>query len=382
MTTPSSMNPEGVLAHPAVATSPHPLKTVLICLASLAAGVGVAFWIDRAGEVRFAGYLQAHTTAVTAEHPGRVAVLSCKEGDRVSIGDTLLQMTDGQLLQEISVQKDEVARNEVQLQQCLAEADLELQWRTNELEQRIVDYQLRSASYLKEKYDFELEKSMLSDVLASNQTAALNDADTMFKTFVVERGVPELERMTTALKLENVANAVEVSAAQVEICEQQLKRLEGVKETLPQTVRRKAGVDTAEATLARSKAILQRIEERRSELDVDSTAVGKVGVFRVQVGDHVTPGQTLVELLDDARRHLRVEVPSSQISGLVVDQSVCVRFPGGLRRTGRIERIAPQAIPTDNNSHGAESLIIVHVEQTGELWPDVPIGTRVDVTLQ
>lgn len=362
--------------------APHPLKTVLICLASLAAGAGVALWVDRAGEVRFDGYLHAYTTPVTAEHPGRVAVMNRKEGDRVSIGDTLLTMTDGELLQEIATQRDEVARSEIQLQQCLAEADLELQWRTNELDQRIVDYQLRSASYLKEKYDFELEKSMLSDVLASNQTAALKDADTLFKAFVVEKGTPEIERMTTAMKLENISNAVDVSSAQVEICEQQLKRLEGIKQSLPSTVRRKAGVDAAEASLARSKSNLERIEARRSELNVDSTAVGKVGVFRVNIGDHVTPGQTLVELLDDSRRHLRVEVPSSRISGLEVAQNVVVRFPGGARRTGRIDRIAPQAIPTDRNSHGAESLIIVHVEQTGELWPELPIGTRVDVTLQ
>jgi multidrug resistance efflux pump len=382
MTENLTANPEAMAARSPLTAAPHPLKTFLICLASLAAGAGVAVWIERSGEVRFDGYLHAHTTPVTAAHPGRVAVLNRKEGDRVSIGDTLLSMTDGQLLQDIETQKDEVARSEVQLQQSLAEADLELQWRTNELEQRIVDYQLRSASYLKEKYDFELEKSMLTDVLAANQTAALNDADSLFKALVVERGAPEINRMTAALKLENISNAADVSSAQVEICEQQLTRLESIKASLPANVRRKAGVDAAEASLARSKANLERIESRRSELNVDSTAVGKVGVFRVHVGDHVTPGQTLVELLDDARRHLRVEVPSSRISGLEVGQIVNIRFPGRALRTGQIERIAPQAIPTDTNSHGAESLIIVHVEQTGELWPDLPIGTRVDVTLR
>ena len=75
-------------------------------------------------------------------------------------------------------------------------------------------------------------------------------------------------------------------------------------------------------------------------------------------------------------------MPSSKISSLKVAQSVDITFPGGAKRTGRIQMIAPQAIPTDPNSHGAESLILVRVEQTGELWPDLPIGTRVDVSLQ
>jgi multidrug resistance efflux pump len=353
-----------------------------ICLASLLAGAGFAFWVERHGEVRFDAYLQAHTTPVTAEHPGRVAALVKHEGDRISIGDPLLSLTDGQLIEQIVAQKDEVAHAEIHLQHCLAEADLDLQWRTNEIDQRIVDYQLRSAGFLKEKYDFELQKSMLSDMLASNQTAALNDADTMFKAFVVEGGMPEVERMTTALKLETVVNATDVSSAQVEICDQQLQRLEGIKNTLPATVRRKAGVDSAEAALARSKSMLERIEARRTELTVPSTAIGKVGIYRVHVGDHVEPGQTIVELLDDSRRHLRVEVPSSQISSLALSQGIDVTFPGGAKRTGRISRIAPQAIPTDTNMHGVDSLILVHVEQTGELWPDLPIGTRVDVSLR
>ncbi len=380
MTASTSATTEPTAPHTPAA--PHPFRTVAICLGAFLGGIGVAVWIERHGEVRFDAYLEAHTTPVTAEHPGRVAALSKNEGDRISIGDPLLSLTDSLLVQEIITQKDEVAQAEIHLSQCLAEADLDLQWRINEIDQRIVDYQLRSASYLKEKYDFELQKSMLSDVLASNQTASLKDADSLFKALVVEGGLPEVERMTNALKLETMANATDVSSAQVEICEQQLKRLEGIKTTLPATVRRKAGVDAAESAVTHAKSTLERTESRRTELTVASTAIGKVGVYQVHVGDHVLPGQTIVELLDDARRFLRVEVPSSQISGLEVAQGIDITFPGGAKRTGRVDRIAPQAIPTDANSHGAESLIIVHVEQTGELWPDLPVGTRVGVSLR
>lgn len=362
--------------------SPHPFRTLAICLASLLAGAGVAVWFERHSEVRFAAYLEAHTTPVTAEYPGRVEALAKNEGDRITISDPLLNLTDSQLVRDIQLQKEEVVRYEVQLSQCLAEADLDLQWRTNDLDDKIIDYQLRSAGYLKEKYDFELQKSMLSDMLASNQTASLPDPNSLIGSLMVEDRLPRVEEMTTALKLETVSNATDVSSAQVEICEQQLKRLEQVKQSLPATVRRKTGVDAAESALARAKAMLEQTEGRRSELTVTSTAVGKVGVYRVKVGDHVQPGQTIVELLDDARRFLRVEVPSSKISDLKVAQGVDITFPGGAKRTGRIQMIAPQAIPTDVNSHGAESLILVRVEQTGELWPDLPVGTRVDVSLQ
>ena len=364
------------------AVTPHPIRTLAICVGALLAGVGVAIWIERHGVVRFDAYLEAHTTPVTAEHPGRVEALAKKEGDRVTIGDPLLSLTDSQLVHEIATQKDEVVRAEIQLSQCLAEADLDLQWRTNEIDQLIVDYQLRSASYLKEKYDFELQKSMLTDMLAENQTASLQDADMIFKSHVVEGGAQGVDRMTNALKLETMVNATDVSTAQVEICEQQLKRLEEIKITLPAIVRRKAGVDAAESALARSKSNLDRIEGRRTELTVASRAVGKVGVYRVRVGDHVQPGQTIVDLLDDARRYLRVEVPSSKFSGMKVSQNVEITFPGRAKRTGCIEFVPPEVDPTDANSHGADSLIIVRVEQTGELWPDLPVGTRVDVSLR
>jgi len=361
---------------------PHPVRTLAICFGALLAGAGLAVWIERHGVVRFDAYLEAHTTLVTAEHPGRVEALTKNEGERISIGDPLLNLTDSQLVDEILTQKDEVELAEIHLNRCLAEADLELQCRTNDLDDKIIDYQLRSAGYLKEKYDFELQENMLADVIEKNQTAALQDADSLLKSLVIEHRLPEIDQMTTALKRETMANATDVSNAQVEICEQQLKRLEAIKLTLPSTVRRKAGVDAAESSLARSKSMLERIEERRTELTVASTAVGKVGVYRVHVGDHVKPGDTIVELLDDARRFLRVEVPSSKISGLKVAQAVNITFPGRAKRTGRIQLISPQAIPTDTNSHGAESLILVRVEQTGELWPDLPVGTRVDVSLQ
>ncbi len=376
------MTPPEFPVSPEAPQTPHPIRTMFVCLAALVAGIGVAVWYERHGQDRFDGYLEAHTTPIIADRAGRITAIAQPEGHRVTIGDSLATLSDEALETEIGALQDEIAQAEVGHQQCLAEAELDLQWRLAELDQKIVDYQLRSASYLKEKYDYELEKSMLADVLALNQTASLKDGDAMFKAFIVEGGVPEIERMTTALKMETMANAADVSGAQVEICEQQLNRLETAKTSLPATVRRKSGVDAAEAGVARAKAQLERVEGTRAGLTISSLAVGKVGVYRIQVGDHVTPGQTIVELLDDARRHLRVEIPSSRISGFAVDQAVTVHFPGGARRTGRIERIAPQAIPTDNNSHGHESLILVHVEQTGVLWPEVPVGTHVEVSIR
>lgn len=361
---------------------PHPIRTICVCVSALLAGIAVAHWYERHGHDSFDGYLEAHKTTITADREGRITAISQPEGQRVTIGDPLTILSDEGLENELGLIQDEIAQADIHLQRCLAESELDLQWRLAELDQKIVDYQLRSASYLKEKYDFELEKSMLADVLASNQTASLQDGDGLFRAFVVEGGAPEIERMTTALKMETMTNAADVSGAQVEICEQQLKRLESAKTTLPSTVRRKSGVDAAEASVARAKSQLARVESKRSGLTIVSNAVGKVGVYRVQEGDQVMPGQTIVELLDDARRHMRVEIPSSRISKFSVNQTVNVRFPGGTLRTGRVEWIAPQAIPTDSNSHGHESLILVHVEQSGELWPEVPVGTHVKVSLQ
>jgi multidrug resistance efflux pump len=290
----------------------------------------------------------------------------------------LISLADGELQAEIARSQAEITTRTSELQQAQALADVDLAWRIKELEAEIADAQLRAADYLKEKFNHELERSMWNDVLAEHETVMFDQGDAIFKSIVLKSRLPSEQRLNAALRAETASNAVEVSAAQVEICDQRLTLLRQLKVELPQRIRDKAGVGVAEQRLAESQAELARLQARETQLTVESPAVGTVGVFRREPGDQLQPGDPIVELLDDAQRWLVIDVPSTQITRFEPDARLIVTFPGGQAREGHVVHIAPQARPV---TEGADAVVSVRAEQIGRLWPTVPIGSQVDVRL-
>jgi multidrug resistance efflux pump len=372
-----------------------PGRIAAFAVMALVAGIALAVWIDRPGGPKCIGILSARTTFVTAETEGTLAEFLVSEGEPVSIGDPLIRMTDERLERSILAKRREISSLESELQRALATAELELKWRTRTVEAEICEIQLRSATFLKEKFDYELQRSMLADLLSGNDVVTLDGGPSSPEPWLPEvwssnhgndplvlMRRPRPERLTTVLHLEAAANAAEVSAAQVEICEMRQQRLERLKEELPNQVRRTAGVDVAEANLARAREELEQMEAEQNDLTVPSPAIGTVGVFRVRRGDHLVPGTPIVELLDDSQRHLVVNVPSQEITSFGLGTRLKLLFPGKVEREGKVVRISPQA--THSAGQGppdADTTILVHVEQKGRLWPEVPIGSQVRVQL-
>lgn len=372
-----------------------PGRIIAFAVMALIAGISLAVWIDRPGGPECIGILAARTTFVTAETEGTLAEFLISEGEPISIGDPLVRMTDERLERSILAKRREIASLGSELQRALATAELELKWRTRTVEAEICEIQLRSATFLKEKFDYELQRSMLSDLLAENDVVSLGGGPTSPEPWLSEiwpssNSVdplarvrrPRPERLTTVLHLEAAANAAEVSSAQVEICEMRQQRLERLMQELPNQVRRTAGVDVAEANLARAREELDQMEAEQNELTVTSPAIGTVGMFKVQRGDHLTPGTPIVELLDGSQRHLVVNVPSQEITSFETERALKLIFPGKLEREGRVVRIAPQATrSSQQDSSQADTTVLVYVEQKGRLWPDVPIGSQVRVRM-
>ena len=355
-----------------------PLRIAAFAALALIAGIAAAWGLTRRSAPTFAGRIEARTTCVTAQRSGIVIELLAREGDCVTLGDPLVSLADGELQAEIARQQEEITTRTSELQQAQALADVDLAWRIKELDADIAEAQLRSADYLKEKFNHELEQSMWNDVLAEHETVMFDQGDNVFKSIVLKSRLPSEQRLNAALRQETASNAVEVSAAQVEICEQRLAVLRQLKEELPQRIREKAGVSVVERRLAESQAELERLQSRETQLTIESPAVGTVGVFRRQPGDQLQPGDSIVELLDDAQRWLVVDVPSTEITRFAPESKLEVTFPGGQTREGRVIHIAPQTRPDAN---GTEAVVTVRAEQIGRLWPTVPIGSRVEVRL-
>lgn len=356
------------------------VRAGLLALLALAAGTATALLLAGREPARFSGRIEAQTAFVNAAHTGIVAELLVKEGDRVSLEHPLATLTDPELDMQIAETTAQVAVHETERAQAEATAEVELAWRIKEIDNDIVSTELRSADYLKEKFDWELERSMWADLLSSNETAMFDNGAPAFQSMVLKSRVPAEQRMTAMLKHETADNAVAVSGVQVEICQEWMGRLRKTKEALSARVRQQTGVEVAEQRLVQSQGALARLEARRNDLVVKSTAIGAVGLFRARPGDRLQPGQPIVEILDDARRWVVAAIPSSIVPEFAPQQLVKLTFPGGQVRTGTVVSVAPQA----DRSVGADELdpqVNVRIDQSGAAWPNVPLGSRVDVQL-
>lgn len=358
-----------------------PLRIIVFSVTALVLGVATVWTFAHSGHQTYSGRIVSRTTFVTADRSGVVTELMAHESDRVTLGDPLVSLTDEELQEQIAGAQESVATLTAALKQAEAHANVELAWRLKEIDEDITATQLQAAGFLKEKYNYEMERSMWADVLSSHETVMFDQGDEVFKSVVLRNRLPNDTRMSAVMRMESAANAVDVSAAQVEICDGRLSELRRLKEELPEHIRDMAGVDTAEAELARAQAELERLQEQQVELTVASTSVGTVGVFQLKPGDHLQPGTPIVELLDDSQRWIEVGIPSRDITAFTIGSNADLEFPGGVDRSGRVFSIAPQAEPGNGTRSESDALVMVRIEQTDKLWPTVPVGSRVDVRL-
>jgi multidrug resistance efflux pump len=145
-------------------------------------------------------------------------------------------------------------------------------------------------------------------------------------------------------------------------------------------VKRSAGVDVLHAQLTQAKRDLNHIQAERTQLEIKSPAIGRIGVMRIAAGSPVNPGGAIVDILDDIQREVVVLAPSEKILLFRRGEKVSVTFAGQEEREGRIVKIAPQA-QTRTDEVGSEAFVEVRIQQVGEIWPEVPAGSRVSVRL-
>lgn len=357
-----------------------PFRTVLIALLALGAGASTTWLLAAREPARYPARIEAQTTFVNAGHAGIVAELLVKEGDRVGLDDPIARLADRDLEALITEMSAQIALLTSQQEQAQATADIELTWRLKELDNDIVTTQLRSADYLKERFDWELERGMWADVLSTNELVMFDEDNPIFKSVLLKSRVPAEHRMNAMLKHETADNAVAVSSVQAEICHERLLQLQKIKEDLTDRVRQTAGVAVAEQRIAQAQAALARLEARREQLNVNSTAIGAVGLFRAKPGDHLQPGQPIVEILDDSRRWVVASIPSSAVLDFAPQRMVKLTFPGGQVRTGLVVAVAPQTAGS-SPSDELDPKVSVRIEQSAAAWPNIPLGSRVEVQL-
>lgn len=353
---------------------------ILVCLA-VSAGSGVAWFLEESGPQSYPGLIEARTTIVSTNRAAQVDEVLVKTGQSVVPGDSLFQLIDSRLKDRLAGKRLEVAENEAEVARAKAVADVELVWRRRELQAEIFETQLKVAALSQEKLNKQVEQIAWKEHLMSTEGQGgqlLSDANHPFRSISLELQKPDDRRLQAMLREDAAAASTEALATQIALCEERVKKLELLDKELGTKVRASSGIDLAETRLNRAKQELAVLESQVKELTMTSPTHGTIGEVKLQVGDQVTSGATLVEILDNQQPHIVARIPSSAASNVRQGLKVSLLFPANQRRIGIIASVPPQTVFVAGAS---ESVLAVKIEPAGKLWPKLAIGSNVKVLL-
>jgi multidrug resistance efflux pump len=369
------------LEHPRVSRSPSSsrgprglwLLLPVTVLASLA-GMGTVALLQSVRYERFPGHLQAAGMTLTAPRDARLATIVVDAGRTVACGTPVFELVDEKLDTEIEQQQGLVAALDKEVSQVEAKLAVEIQERRRVLHQEVFETKLKSAAFLRQKFTSEVEQLAWKQVVEDTDEGAAKSASLVRATGFSSND-REAERIAALLKQEAANNALEVSTAQAEICDQRLAELTAIERDLPEQLRKSMGLEVLAQRQAEAKTRLERLATRKAELSVPAPATGTVGVYQVQAGDHVPAHGAIVQIFDEDRPHVVVDVPSDRIAEFQPGKTLRLVFPGDREASGKIEAIPPQTSRVDAEGRAVVSVLVV---PRGKIWPAVPFGSRVE----
>jgi len=100
---------------------------------------------------------------------------------------------------------------------------------------------------------------------------------------------------------------------------------------------------SARTALAGAEAQWASIQEQESDMTLSAPFAGVLNMLDVEIGDSLSPGSAVAEVLDLSRLTVKASIPQSEISSLDLGQSVSATLITGEAVKGRITYISSQA---------------------------------------
>lgn len=358
----------------------HVARILVFGGAALCLGLAVAEGLGQRPPQTVAGVLEVRRTAIVAGHDCRLAELFVAVGERVQPGTPLVRFVDLRLEARILAKQRELSEATAERQRADAAADVDLAWRRRELDREIYQSELEATKLQQERLSRQVEQIAWQEHLQEvDRWLGRDSTSASLGPVLLSQPRPDAARLQALLKEDAAASATESLNRQIARIEARVQELSKLAGTLEDQVRISAGVDVARTREARIAAELESLQQEQSDLTITSPACGLVGVWNRQPGDRVAAGELVVELLDDAQMSLTVAVPSALVNCFVTGDVVNLKFPGNQLRRGKVGEIPPQV--SIIGSESSDSTLRLQVFPIGQLWPQLPIGSRVDVGL-
>lgn len=180
---------------------------------------------------------------------------------------------------------------------------------------------------------------------AEAEVSVLAEAARQVRQLQVEEG-DDVKKGALLLRLENDEQLSNLAKAQVGF-DQAKRELDRQTRLFEQNLAAERAFNDAQHEYDRAKINLDDAQRALSYTEVRSPIAGTVTQRLVKVGDQVSLGQPLVEIVDFESLVARVYVPERQIAEILPGQDVRIRAEaaGTAEFQGRVDRIAPVVDP-------------------------------------
>lgn len=398
------------------------LRTISFLACAMLVGFLFVYFLNSYGKNPIRGTLSAEITSLRVPTESRLVTSHIRPGDEVFSGDALLTLEKTEHLTLISLQEQKVRNLESSLQKAEAQAALDLEWRTRELDRELSDVRTRAqliqevkrgplAPVRSAEVDAPIESARSEAKMVSKSreviqppqpfvpVAALKPPNSMV-FFSGESGETSVNVKTVEVKLPEppapllipveptpvvlasgpkpASTSEEILSVEARTVEMRLRRLEELRAALPEQVTRAAGVAGMRLQLDSESRKLDAMRTVSREVAVVCPAYGKIGQVRYKPGDVMSPGEVMVKLLHTDRRFVVAFLPTSRQHEVELGAIVDVVFPGNQRFRGKI---ADLPMIADGSSREGHSFSSVRIEPVGKLWPEIPIGSQIEVVL-
>lgn len=354
-------------------------RTVILAGLALVGSGALTHYLSGIGSEQFSGALHAESIELTADIDGVVELVTVKPGQIVYPDDQLFVVRSSDHVDQIASAQQDIQRLVTKLKIAEAGYRLELDQILSDMDTEIHDIQSDLAQLEGERFQLTFRDTAFSDFLGITDDSVATSDSTDLMRLLRDAPDPAL-RLRVMMERGRIENDLDTKQARIDLATTRLSRLQSGQKELPAKVRAALGIPAVEAELTIAREHVADLQNIDNALAVSAPAYGMAGLVRVSSHDAVQRGQTLLQVFDRSRESIQVELPGRLVPELKADREVSLIFPGGELRTGRIETIPPQV--SSPATADRESQIAVTIRPSGRVWPTLPIGTSVSVSLE
>lgn len=276
----------------------------LVIAVAIGGYVGFNRWILDSGLpdglIQVNGRIEGDHVAIAGKYPGRIQELLVREGDRVTKGQVLLQLDDAQTTARVEQARRAFEAVEAEVQAAhadLAVLNLDVPLAIESAGAEISEYNAKVAKAIAVEKEAKSDAQRFRELSEKDQASRQQWEQAEMKWDVAKREI--------AIARAGLVRA-ERKSAQAELG---WKRIRAKEAEVVALERRR---DQAYAGLEESQSVL-------TDLTIIAPSSGTITTRMVDVGEVVSTGAPLLELVDLDRLYLKVYVPEVQIGKVRLD---------------------------------------------------------------